>query len=176
MQLLWLQGLHFQDFPQKVTSNHKAGSAAVCLPGLHFCACCQPASAVWPRHTAALMHQAWQAVIKCPHKTWAMLSACRCVQDAESPPSSDFEQQLLIYVKALKLPGTIGADVLAMIIRHDLSSARGHLVTSIPGRHKGKLLECQPMDTQRHQLLPQSCLDTLSASASCAQLCLPHSV
>eukprot|EP00891_Asterochloris_glomerata_P007719 jgi/Astpho2/7719/Aster-x1444 len=46
-------------------------------------------------------------------------------KDAESPPSSDFEQQLLIYVKALKLPGTIGADVLAMIIRHDLSSARG---------------------------------------------------
>ena len=31
MQLFWLQGLYFQDFPHKVTSNPKAGSAARCL-------------------------------------------------------------------------------------------------------------------------------------------------
>ena len=74
------------------------------------------------------------------------------MQDAESPPTSDLEQQLLTYVKALRLPGTTGADVLAMIMGHDLSSAKGHLVTSIPGRHTGKLLRCQPIGTETQQL------------------------
>ena len=158
------------------SSTHKAHAAllaaGVVLPGLSpqggkqpqswlcsrilLCACCQPASAAWLRYTAALVHLAWRAVITCPYTGYLKFTACCGVQDAESPPTSDLEQQLLTYVKALRLPGTAGADVLAMITRHDLSSAKGHLVTSIPGRHKGKLLEWQPTDTQC--LSHQSCL------------------
>ena len=59
--------------------------------------------------------------------------------------SSDFEDGLARYVKALKLPQTLKRpdgsstriDLVAMVRRFDFSTARAKLIASVPGRHSG---------------------------------------
>ena len=58
---------------------------------------------------------------------------------ASSAPGigADFEETLLNYVNALRLPDGAGSELAAAIREHDFSSARAALVPSIPGRHQG---------------------------------------
>ena len=60
-------------------------------------------------------------------------------KDPESPPSSDFEEQLLNYIAKLELSEAAAAAALLRAVRRcDFSSARADLVTSVPGNHRGQ--------------------------------------
>ena len=50
---------------------------------------------------------------------------------------SPFERSLRRYLSALALPGAHAAPLAALVRSHDYSSARGHLIPSVPGYHKG---------------------------------------
>ena len=52
-------------------------------------------------------------------------------------PAPEFEVSLADYMARLQLPPAQAAHVQALIRRHDFSSARAHLVPSVPGWHKG---------------------------------------
>ncbi|GLI60365.1 hypothetical protein VaNZ11_002490 [Volvox africanus] len=51
--------------------------------------------------------------------------------------TSMFERDLVVYCRALALPPSMERPVLDAIAAHDFSHARGVLVTSVPGYHRG---------------------------------------
>ena len=51
----------------------------------------------------------------------------------------EFETSLAQYLAALRLPPAQATYVRALCEAHDFSSARAHLVPSVPGWHAGKL-------------------------------------
>ncbi|GIL60588.1 hypothetical protein Vafri_15126 [Volvox africanus] len=53
------------------------------------------------------------------------------------PATSMFERDLIAYCRALALPPAMERPVLDAIASHDFSHARGVLVTSVPGYHRG---------------------------------------
>ena len=59
-------------------------------------------------------------------------------KDSQSPPTSDFEEQLVDYVPRLGIPADPEAALLDALRRGDFSSARADLVMSIPGNHRGE--------------------------------------
>ena len=56
--------------------------------------------------------------------------------------SRRFEASLVHYMAQLELPPRAAAYVKALIEKHDFSSARAHLVPSVPGEHGGELIHC----------------------------------
>lgn len=58
-------------------------------------------------------------------------------QDESSPTTSDMQQQLEHYTRALQLPQAKLQTALQHLADIDFSSARAHLVTSVPGKHAG---------------------------------------
>ena len=64
-----------------------------------------------------------------------------CLQDAQSPNTSDFETELAAYVVALELDEQASWQAEELLAGHDFSSARAALVPSIPGKHTGALTE-----------------------------------
>ncbi|GIM16096.1 hypothetical protein Vretimale_18742, partial [Volvox reticuliferus] len=54
-----------------------------------------------------------------------------------APATSMFERDLTAYFRALALPPTMERPVLDAIAAHDFSHARGALVASVPGYHRG---------------------------------------
>ena len=50
---------------------------------------------------------------------------------------SPFESSLCRYLSALALPGAHAAPLAALVRSHDYSAARGHLIPSVPGYHRG---------------------------------------
>ena len=61
-----------------------------------------------------------------------------CMQTTASPATSEFEQELADYMKALKLPAAAAAHIAKLCNQHDFSAARTHLIISRPGYHSGK--------------------------------------
>ena len=61
------------------------------------------------------------------------------LQDGASPESSEFEQELLDYMKALRLPAASAHKAESLCRQHDFSSACVHLIISRPGYHSGVL-------------------------------------
>ncbi len=59
------------------------------------------------------------------------------VQDKQSPPHSAFGAALRDYLAKLRLPAADAAYALALVDRTDFSSARGALLPSVPGTHRG---------------------------------------
>ena len=59
------------------------------------------------------------------------------MQSGASPATSDFEQELADYLKALRLPVASAEKAQALCRLHDFSSARAHLIISRPGYHSG---------------------------------------
>ena len=70
---------------------------------------------------------------------WLLFTAECCLQSTASPATSEFEQELADYMKALKLPAASAAHVAGLCSRHDFSAARTHLIISRPGYHSGVL-------------------------------------
>ena len=70
---------------------------------------------------------------------WHAKSAlcCRKATGASSGTPSSFEASLADYVDALKLPLQAAKHARQVIADHDLSSARAHLIPSVPGYHTG---------------------------------------
>ena len=62
---------------------------------------------------------------------------CRKAAGLCPGPPSSFEASLGDYVCALKLPAQAAKHTRDIIAAHDFSSARAHLVPSIPGYHTG---------------------------------------
>ena len=60
-----------------------------------------------------------------------------CLQDAQSPQTSDFETELAAYVVALELDEQASWQAEELLASHDFSSARAALVPSVPGKHAG---------------------------------------
>ncbi len=58
-------------------------------------------------------------------------------QDADSPARSEFGAALRDYLAKLRLPAADAAHAAALVDRHDFSSARGALLPSVPGTHRG---------------------------------------
>ncbi|GLC33895.1 hypothetical protein PLESTB_000815500 [Pleodorina starrii] len=56
---------------------------------------------------------------------------------AGAPASSSFERDLAAYFRALALPSAMAGPVFEAIAAHDFSHARGALVASVPGYHRG---------------------------------------
>lgn len=67
---------------------------------------------------------------------------CEHVQNTASPATSDFEQELADYLKALRLPATSAEKAQALCRHHDFSAAQVHLIISRPGYHSGMALGC----------------------------------
>mmetsp|Transcript_19267 Transcript_19267/g.33254 ORF Transcript_19267/g.33254 Transcript_19267/m.33254 type:complete len:467 (-) Transcript_19267:635-2035(-) len=61
-------------------------------------------------------------------------------KDFGSESSSPFEDDLCDYLAALKLPDQAASQLQQLVAHHDLSSARGALVASVPGFHFGPKL------------------------------------
>lgn len=59
-------------------------------------------------------------------------------QDAASPSTSDMQQQLERYTRSLNLPASQQQTALDHLAAIDFSSARAHLVASVPGTHSGR--------------------------------------
>ena len=59
------------------------------------------------------------------------------LQTQTSPATSEFEQELSDYLKALRLPAASAHKAEALCKQHDFSSARVHLIISRPGYHSG---------------------------------------
>ncbi|KAK9811236.1 hypothetical protein WJX72_000407 [[Myrmecia] bisecta] len=59
---------------------------------------------------------------------------------AKAAPPAEFEAALADYLRALELPEASEQHALALCASHDFSSARAHLVPSIPGKHGGPRL------------------------------------
>lgn len=55
---------------------------------------------------------------------------------------SEFEQELVDYLRALRLPAASAQKAEALCSQHDFSSARVHLIISRPGYHSGAALGC----------------------------------
>ncbi|KAG2424634.1 hypothetical protein HXX76_014359 [Chlamydomonas incerta] len=53
------------------------------------------------------------------------------------PPPSPFEAYLVSYLRALGMPPAMAGPVLAAVVAADFSAARGALVASVPGYHRG---------------------------------------
>ena len=70
-----------------------------------------------------------------------MVAETSCLQDAQSPETSDFETELAAYVVALKLDSQASQQAKQLLKSHDFSSARAALVPSVPGRHTGAVAE-----------------------------------
>jgi len=62
------------------------------------------------------------------------------MQSDTSPATSEFEQELADYLKALRLPQAAAQKAEALCKQHDFSSARVHLIISRPGYHSGGFL------------------------------------
>ena len=62
---------------------------------------------------------------------------CRKAACTSSGAPSSFEASLGDYVNALKLPAQAATRARGIIADHDFSSARAHLVPSVPGYHTG---------------------------------------
>lgn len=59
------------------------------------------------------------------------------MQSETSSATSEFEQELADYLKALRLPQASAQKAAALCKQHDFSSARVHLIISCPGYHSG---------------------------------------
>ena len=59
------------------------------------------------------------------------------MQSETSPATSEFEQELGDYLKALRLPTPSADKAQALCRQHDFSSARVHIIISCPGYHSG---------------------------------------
>lgn len=68
-----------------------------------------------------------------------MHMAVHAMQDAASPATSEFEQELADYLKALRLPAASAQKAESLCRQHDFSSARVQLIISCPGYHSGAL-------------------------------------
>ncbi|KAK9834326.1 hypothetical protein WJX81_007076 [Elliptochloris bilobata] len=77
----------------------------------------------------------------CTHKTQGAWVQDFPSKDAESPPRSAFGNALRDYLAALKLPPADAAYAIALVDRHDLSSARAALLPSVPGSHRGEAMK-----------------------------------
>lgn len=59
------------------------------------------------------------------------------MQGGSSPATSEFEQELADYMKALRLPTAAAQHMANLCSKHDFSAARVHLIISRPGYHSG---------------------------------------
>ena len=76
---------------------------------------------------------------------------------SSSKAGSSFEAALMDYVSALRMPLQAAKQALAVIAEHDFSSARAHLIASVPGYHTGTvgiLWNCIKMKLQVLGCLP----------------------
>eukprot|EP00884_Botryococcus_braunii_P012229 jgi/Botrbrau1/21006/Bobra.0144s0022.1 len=78
------------------------------------------------------------------------------VKDPDSPESSSFEEDLLEYINAMRLPYQSAREARDLIARHDFSSARATLVGSVPGPHKGRNLSSWGHMKVRKELAKQT--------------------
>ena len=67
--------------------------------------------------------------------------ACLRREDASSTEQSSFGASLQDYLKRLFLPGGAAGHAQQLCELHDFSSARGHLIPSIPGPHSGSTVQ-----------------------------------
>ena len=69
----------------------------------------------------------------------ALVVACRkAAGPLGDQAASSFEAVLTDYVRALRLPLQAAKQALAILAQHDFSSARAHLIASVPGYHTGR--------------------------------------
>ena len=124
------QGLWVQDFPKKVGfMTLQSPSAALLVDYL------QSWSISSALHLCKLVF--WVDKKQTDLSCIRLLSLLIVWQDCHSPSTSRFEKSLADYLAALKLPGPAGRHALKLCRDHDFSSARVHLLPSVPGYHQG---------------------------------------
>ncbi|KAL3159457.1 hypothetical protein ABBQ38_009882 [Trebouxia sp. C0009 RCD-2024] len=85
-------------------------------------------------HTANLIY------VDCNNKTQGLWFQDFPRKSQASPATSEFEQELVDYLRALRLPAESAQKAEALCSQHDFSSARVHLIISRPGYHSGPAL------------------------------------
>ncbi|KAL3157421.1 hypothetical protein ABBQ32_011893 [Trebouxia sp. C0010 RCD-2024] len=85
-------------------------------------------------HTANLIY------VDCNNKTQGLWFQDFPRKSQASPAMSEFEQELVDYLRALRLPAASAQKAEALCSQHDFSSARVHLIISRPGYHSGPAL------------------------------------
>ncbi|KAL0031162.1 hypothetical protein WJX77_006853 [Trebouxia sp. C0004] len=95
----------------------------------------------YERGLRVVVHTANLIYVDCNNKSQGLWYQDFPRKNDTSPATSEFEQELADYLKALRLPQAPAQKAEALCKQHDFSSARVHLIISRPGYHSGPALK-----------------------------------